>query len=186
MNHCSPVPTAGNDADATNTRAFLQQAVDHYPHLAAFSFTLALPYRESKADQRSIILRFHTEVWLRIGEYSWQRQQERQSSPPTVLRWVWESASAPQCKMVLMLNLDTLGSVRNAQRVENALQAISVAITDAWQTVTGLDHNGITSMTPLIINRAVPGAFTTPFNQLKAQVQAMKVPVATARTGIAG
>ncbi|MGC6031573.1 hypothetical protein [Enterobacter kobei] len=90
----------------------------------------------------------------------------------------------PTCRMVLLLNLDTLGSVRNAQRVENALQAISVAITDAWQTVTGLDHNGITSMTPLIINRAVPGAFTTPFNQLKALVQSMAVPVATTRTGV--
>lgn len=186
MNHCSPVPTAVNDADATNTRAFLQQAVDHYPHLAAFSFTLALPYRESKADHRSLILRFHTEVWLRIGEYSWQRQQERQSSPPTVLRWVWESASAPQCKMVLMLNLDTLGAARNAQHVENALQAISVAIADAWQTVTGVDNDASSNITPLIINRSVRGTFTTPCNQLKAQVQAMEVPVATARTGIAG
>jgi uncharacterized membrane protein len=42
-----------------------------------FCFTLTLPYRESMADYRSLILRFHTEVWQRIGEYSWQRQQAR-------------------------------------------------------------------------------------------------------------
>ncbi|MCU6244334.1 DUF3296 domain-containing protein, partial [Enterobacter asburiae] len=77
-------------------RMFLQQAVDHYPRLVAFSFTLTLPYRESMADYRSLILRFHTEVWQRTGEYSWQRQQERQSSPPTLLRWIWEAASAPE------------------------------------------------------------------------------------------
>ncbi|MGC6031560.1 hypothetical protein [Enterobacter kobei] len=50
----------------------------------------------------------------------------------------------------------------------------------------GIDHDAITSITPIIVNRSVRGAFTTPFNQLKAQVQAMAVPVATARTGIAG
>ena len=184
-NHCTGAK-AGNTVDATSARIFLQQAVDHYPRLAAFCFTLALPYRESMADYRSLILRFHAEAWQRTGEYSRERQQTRRSSPPTVLRWIWEVASAPERKMVLLLNLDTLVAARNVQHVENALQAISVAITNAWQTVTGLDHNGITSMTPLIINRAAPGAFTTPFNQLKAQVQAMEVPVATARTGITG
>lgn len=86
MNHYSPVPTVGNAADVANTRTFLQQAVDHYPRLAAFSFTLALPYSENMADHRSLILRFHTEVWKRTGEYSRQRQQARRHSPPTILR----------------------------------------------------------------------------------------------------
>ncbi|MGC6031572.1 hypothetical protein [Enterobacter kobei] len=85
MNHYPPV-TAGNASDAVNTRVFLQQAVDHCPRQVAFSFTLALPYRESIADYRSLILRFHAEVWQRIDEYSWQRQQERRHSSPTVLR----------------------------------------------------------------------------------------------------
>jgi hypothetical protein len=75
-------------------RMFLQQAVDHYPRLAAFSFTLVLPYRDNMADYRALILRFHTEVWQRIGEYSWQCQQAHQSSPPTLLRWIWASTSA--------------------------------------------------------------------------------------------
>ncbi|MGC6030922.1 DUF3296 domain-containing protein [Enterobacter kobei] len=186
MNPYSPATVSGNSTDAINTHAFLQQAVDHYPRLAAFSFTLVLPYRETMTDYHALILRFHSEVWKRIGEYSRERQQERRHSPPTLLRWLWESVSAPACRMVLLLNLDTLGAARHAQRVENALQAISVAIADAWQTVIRVDHDGITSMTPLIINRSVPGAFTTPFNQLKAQVQTMQAPVATARTGATG
>ncbi|MEH4990300.1 YagK/YfjJ domain-containing protein [Enterobacter asburiae] len=185
MNHYSPV-TAGNASDAASSRIFLQQAVDHYPRLAAFSFTLALPYRESMADYRSLILRFHTEVWQRIGEYSWERQQARQNSPPTLLRWVWESASAPQCRMVLLLNLDTLGAGGHTGLDESAQQAISEILRDAWLTMTGAERSGVTNITPIVLNRTVRGAFTMPFNQLTGQVQAMLAPVATERTGVTG
>ncbi|WP_258306100.1 hypothetical protein [Enterobacter sp. CGMCC 5087] len=71
MNHYPPATTSGNAEDAVNTRAFLQQAVDHYPRLAVFSFTLVLPHHDTMADYRSLILRFHTEVWQRMGDYSW-------------------------------------------------------------------------------------------------------------------
>lgn len=146
----------------------------------AFSFTLGLPYRDSLADYRSLILRFHTEVWQRIGEYSWERQQARRSSPPTLLRWVWEFASATQCKMLLLLNLDTLGKAHD----EIAQQAISEILCDAWLTVTGADRNGVTNITPIIVNRSGRGTFTAPFNQLRSQVQVMVAPVTTARTGV--
>lgn len=75
---------AGNAVDAAQTRAVLQQAVDHYPRLVAFSFTLVLPYHETLADYRSLILRFHSAVWQRTEEYSQARQQERKNSPPTL------------------------------------------------------------------------------------------------------
>ncbi|WP_320910038.1 hypothetical protein [Citrobacter farmeri] len=70
MNNYHTDAVAGSAADPANIRAFLQQAIDHYPRLAAFSFTLALPYRETQADYRLLTLRFHTEVWQRMGEYS--------------------------------------------------------------------------------------------------------------------
>lgn len=184
MNPYSPATVSDNLADTINTRVFLQQAIDHYPRLAAFSFTLVLPYRESMADHRSLILRFHTEVWQRIGEYSWQRQQARQSSPPTLLRWVWESACVPACRMVLLLNLDTLGAGRHTGLDERTQQAISEMLWDAWLTVTGAERNGVTNITPVILNRVGRGVFTTPFNQLTAQVKAMTVPVTLARTGV--
>ncbi|MCU6243928.1 YagK/YfjJ domain-containing protein [Enterobacter asburiae] len=159
---------------------FLQQAVDHYPRLVAFSFTLTLPYRKSMTDYRALILRFHTEVWQQIGKYSWQRQQERRSSPPTLLRWIWEAASAPECKMVLLLNLETLGRVHD----ERVRQRISEMLIDAWTTVTGANRKNVTNITPVILNRVARGVFTTPFNQLTAQIKAMTVPVTLARTGV--
>lgn len=186
VNHSASEITGADRCTPVTIRMFLQQAVDHYPRLVALSFTLLLPHRDAMTDYHALILRFHAEVWQRTGEYSRECQQERRHSPPTILRWLWEAVSAPECKMVLLMNLDTLGATRHVQRVENALQTISVAIADTWQTVTSIDHNGITNIVPLIINRSVRGAFTTPFNQLKAQVQAMEVPVATAKTGATG
>ncbi|WP_336241552.1 YagK/YfjJ domain-containing protein [Citrobacter freundii] len=184
MNPYSPATVSGNSTDAINTHAFLQQAVDHYPRLAAFSFTLTLPHRETVADYRSLILRFHTEVWQRTGACSQERQQERKNSPPTVLRWIWEAASAPECKMVLMLNLDTLGTERNPQMADGAPQALNTIIADTWQRVAGTACAGVTSMTQNIFSRAGRDAFTVPFNQLKTRVQEMTIPVALARTGV--
>ncbi|WP_436882136.1 DUF3296 domain-containing protein [Enterobacter asburiae] len=180
MNHQYSVAAGGNASDAANTRVFLQQAVDHYPRLVAFSFTLALPHRETLADYRSLILRFHAEVWRRTGAYSRVRQQARKHSPPTLLRWMWEAASAPECKMVLLLNLDTLGGVHD----ESAQQGISEMLMDAWITVTGANRKDVTNITPVVLNRVARGVFTTPFNQLSAQVKAMTAPVTLARTGV--
>lgn len=182
MNNPYTGETAGMASDAANTRAFLQQAVDHYPRLAAFGFTLRLPCRENLADYQSLMLRFHTEVWQRTDEYSRNRQQARHHSPPTLLRWLWEAASAPESRVVLLLNLDTLGAWRD----EVVQKEMSGILREAWRTVTGTDRNGVTGITPMILNRSVRGAFTRPFNQLKAQMQAMAVPVATAKTGSTG
>lgn len=184
MNHYLPATTSGNAEDVIDTRAFLQQAVDHYPRLAAFSFSLVLPHHDTMAEYRSLILRFHTEVWQRTGAYSQARQQERKNSPPTVLRWIWEAASAPECKMVLLLNLETLGAARHSPLIENVQQTMSEILNDAWQAVTGDAHDAITSIMPIIVNRSERGVFVMPFNQLNALVQAMAVPVATARTGV--
>ncbi|HFF9735591.1 TPA: hypothetical protein ACGFA9_005223 [Klebsiella pneumoniae] len=70
MNHSYTRDSDAISTDAVSTRAFLQQAVDHYPRLAAFSFTLKFPYREVMSEYRSLILRFHTEFWQLSGEYS--------------------------------------------------------------------------------------------------------------------
>lgn len=183
MNYNPVTLAVDNAAEGLNIRAFLQQAVDHYPRLVAFSFTALLPHSETMADKPTLIARFRTEVWQCIGEYSWQRQQARQSSPPTILRWIWESVSMAECKMVLLMNLDTLGAISNVQLIENAQQAISEIIRDAWLTVTDTDHCSVTNITPIIVNRTGKGTFSAPLNQLQTQVQAMCQPLATAKTG---
>lgn len=160
-------------------RAFLQQAVDHYPRLAAFSLTLKLPYGEAMSEYRSLILRFHTEVWQRTGEYSEQRQKERRNSPPTILRWMWESVSAPECKMVLLMNLDTLGAWRD----EVVRQEMSGLLRDAWCTVKYADNN-IASMLSFIINRTERSSFSQSFSQLQTRVNEMVSLVMMARTSV--
>lgn len=182
MNDHHTGTVAGNAVDAENIRAFLQQAVDHYPRLAAFCFTLVLPYRETLSGYRTLILHFHTEVWQRTGEYSQARQQARHRSPPALLRWIWEAASAPECKMVLMLNLDTLRRTHD----ESAMQVISDILRESCLTVTGADCTGVTDITPAILNCPDRSAFRMRFSQLKATVEGMSLPVITARTGVIG
>ena len=179
MNHSYTRAPDAVSADAFSTRAFLQQAVDHYPRLAAFSFTLKLPYREVMSEYRSLILRFHTEVWQRTGEYSRQCQQARRPSPPTVLRWMWESVSAPECKMVLLMNLDTLGVWRD----EVVQQEMSGILREAWRTVTGTDSN-VTRMASFIISRTEGSSFSRQFSRLNTMVNETVPPVMTARTGV--
>lgn len=82
--------------------------------------------------------------------------------------------------MVLLLNLDTLGRVHD----ESVQQGISEILIDAWITVTGANRKDVTNITPVILNRVARGVFTTPFNQLIAQIKAMTVPVTLARTGV--
>lgn len=130
-------------------------------------------------EYRSLILRFHTEVWQCTGEYSGKRQKERRNSPPTILRWLWESVSAPECKMVLLMKLDTLGALRD----EVLLQEMSGVLREAWRTVTGTDNN-VASMLSFIISRTERCSFALPFSQLQTRVNDMASPVMTARTGV--
>ncbi|HFZ1005372.1 TPA: DUF3296 domain-containing protein [Klebsiella aerogenes] len=183
MNHSYTWVSDAVSADAVSTRAFLQQAVDHYPRLAAFSFMLKLPYRETLADYRSLLQRFHTEVWQRTGEYSRERQQPRRASPPTVLRWVWESTSSPECKTVLLMNLNTLGTVQNPLPGGSVLQQMEVIVSDAWRTVSEANTR-VTSMSSFIVSRSDRSAFTQTFDQLRTRVDKMTCPVVTARTGV--
>ncbi len=74
---------------------------------------------------------------------------------------------------------DTLGRAHD----ESTQQAMRKIIRNAWLSVTGSEHHDVTN---IIINRAVLGAFTSPFNQLRTQVQSMAAPIATARRGIVG
>lgn len=183
MNHNPATPGVDNTTDGLNPHVFLQQAVDHYPRLAVFSFTALLPRSGTMTDNRALILRFHTKVWQRIGEYSWQRQQARRHSPPTILRWIWEPVGTAECKMVLLMNLNTLETVRDPSLIDSALQEMNAAISDAWWTVTGVDNN-VTSMSSFIISRSDKNAFTVPFSRLKAGMNNMVPPVTTARTGV--
>ncbi|MDN8599751.1 DUF3296 domain-containing protein [Citrobacter sp. S2-9] len=183
MNHSYIKATGADSADVVSTRTFLQQAVDHYPRLAVFSFMLELPYRETMNEYRSLVSRFHTEVWQRIGEYSGKCQQARRHSPPTVLRWMWETVSEPECRGIMLMNFDTLGTVRNPPLIENTLQEMSALIDDAWRKVTEAESRAIT-MSSFIISRSDRCSFTQPFSHLLTRVNDMASLVMTARTGV--
>ena len=98
---------------------------------------------------------------------------------------VW-SCNSCGCRLVLMMNVDTLGGGNNSQLNDNALQDMSEIICDAGQATSSIRYETVTNMTSLTISRSGRGAFSSPFNQLKSWVQAMEAPVTTVRAGIAG
>lgn len=81
--------------------------------------------------------------------------------------------------MVLLMNLNTLGVVRD----EGDLQVMSKLLCEAWLTVSEV-HDGIEGIRPIIINRSDRGTNMASFHQLKAQVLPMVAPVLIARTGV--
>lgn len=121
-----------------------------------------------------------------MGEYSRQRQQARHHSPPTLLRWIWEVASAPECQIVLMMNLDTLGAGHTTLHAEINPEEMNALLRESWQAVCGAEHNGVENLTPVILNRSGRSAFTMRFSQLNATVEGMSLPVMMARTGVIG
>jgi len=64
----------------------------------------------------------------------------------------------PECKMVLLMNLDTLGTEKNRQLTDSALQEINAIIADAWQKVAGIVSTDVMSIMPSIINRVGSGS----------------------------
>ena len=159
--------------EAQRINRLLQAAVEHYPRLAAFSFMLVFPPGVASAGYPALISRFHTEVRQRIREYAQQRQQAHRHSPPTILRWLWEGAGAPTCRMVLLMNRDTPGIVEN----DTLLQEAGDILAGAWRTATGTEQYSVEGMVLTTTDRTARDAFTVPFSQLKSRVQEMVAPV---------
>jgi len=100
-----------------------------------------------------------------------------------VLRWLWEAAGKQESRMVLLMNLDTTGTVRNTSLTDSVLQEMCAILNDAWQAVVKAESR-IGNISSFAISRSERGAFATPFSQLRSVVQGMTSPVMTARTGI--
>lgn len=67
--------------------------------------------------------------------------------------------------MVLMTNRNTLEVGSCAQRTENSMQVMSELLREAWLTVAGAVHPGISNITPVALSRSGRGALTTPFSR---------------------
>lgn len=93
--------------DAQRINHVLQAAIDHYPRLAAFKFSLQgantdalfLPDKttqhilnhpaRSDIGAPASVLSFHAAVGHRLGNHVLTRIAAGKTSPPTLLRWVW-------------------------------------------------------------------------------------------------
>ncbi|HHH2114906.1 TPA: hypothetical protein ACPZUT_000236 [Yersinia enterocolitica] len=98
--------------DAQRINHVLQAAIDHYPRLVAFQLNLqgantdalSLP-EETARDIRNHpagaytegptrALAFQADVEHRFGDHALARMTAGKPSPPTLLRWMWETGNA--------------------------------------------------------------------------------------------
>jgi hypothetical protein len=144
---------------------FLQQAVDHYPRLAAFHFSLRLPGPFCGDLQN----RFQQDLRLCIDAFVNQRQSQGKPAPPTRVRMLWGIDHSGNTGVLLLLSQNTFHSVRHDKSLQHAQEDMAALISDVWGSVTGA---GLlpSAITCLSVNRDQPEAFTTQSGNLSALV----------------
>lgn len=111
--------------DAQRIKRVLQTAIDHYPRLAAFQFSLPqaavdamflkeetaryIRYHPARAytEGPASLLAFQADVEHRFCDHALARIAAGNPSPPTLLCWMWETGNALPCQMLLLFNLAT-------------------------------------------------------------------------------
>ena len=97
-----PITITGADAaDGACLHRVLQQSIDHYPRLAALSFTLPESLSDGTATSQARLQRFQSDVYHHFGDYAHLRTTTGKPSQPTLLRWLWGRDG----RMMMLFNL---------------------------------------------------------------------------------
>ncbi|EFH3757567.1 hypothetical protein F9332_25705, partial [Escherichia coli] len=82
-------------------RRFVQQAVDHWPNLLAFHFTLHSAEGNINGQQ---IHAFCTSFYRQVHERITERNHTASPAPPVVLRWLREQHGGATMRCLLLLS----------------------------------------------------------------------------------
>lgn len=189
--------------DAQLIHRELQSAIDHYPRLAAFRFSLQQPEPDERFLTEEIarytrqhpvsanawspasVLAFHADVGHRFDDYVQARTAAGKPSPPTLLRWVWETGHALPCRMLLLFNLATCHHPRQGTgSVEEELKAAASLLSEAWNDVC--PSGELTGMTFFRVERTRSEVFGGQYAALREAASQLAFPVATTRSGQMG
>lgn len=189
--------------DAQRVNCVIQAAIDHYPRLAAFRFSLQQPDTDERflpdqtarhtrqnsasanASTPASVLAFHADVGHRFEDYVQARIGAGKSSPPTLLRWVWENGHTSPCRMLLLFNLATCHhSLQGTGSVEEELKAAASLLGEAWNHVCPAGE--LTGMTFFRVERTRPEAFGGQYAALREATSQLAFPVATTHSGLMG
>lgn len=166
MNHsCTEAVEADNSTPAS-IRRFMQQAIDHYPQLAAFGFTLTVPV----SHWTDLLREFQLRLTLRLHAFADQRQSQGKPAPLTQVRILSGSSGNGSIRVVLLLNQCTFYSPRHDDSLQCAQESMTTLISETVGLVTGSELSPAV-ITRLSVERAVPGTFAAQSDHLSALIR---------------
>ncbi|UAN45236.1 inovirus-type Gp2 protein [Serratia sp. JSRIV001] len=164
----------------------LQSAIDHYPRLAAFRFSLRQPEVDALRLPEEAVVQFIHALQQMTHQYIEIRQSEGKAVPPTMLRILWGVGSSRDIQVMLMLNLSTF-CCRQQQEGEETVLAL---IRQAWAATHGdtpftTEPQVFFPSEPCFLAcRTIPAKFTAQHEVLRSIARQLPAPVAFYRSNV--
>ncbi len=117
-------------------RRFIQQAVDHWPHLLAFYFTLHSAEGNINGQQ---IHAFCTSFYRQVHERITERNHTACPSSPVVLRWLREQHGGATIRCLLLLSQTSICHPRASVTVDEQCSQVVDLLQQTWR---GMDTGG--------------------------------------------
>ena len=114
-------------------RRFVQQAVDHWPHLLAFYFTLHSAEGNINGQQ---IHAFCTSFYRQLHERITERNHTASPAPPVVLRWLREQHEGAQIRCLLLLSQTSICHPRVGVMADEECAQLVDLLQQTWQVIS--------------------------------------------------
>ncbi|HGU1063391.1 TPA: hypothetical protein ACM7DF_004542 [Escherichia coli] len=120
-------------AEPGDIRRFVQQAVDHWPHLLAFRFTLRSAEGSINGQQIQV---FCTSFYRQVHERITESNHMLSPSSPVVLRWLREQHGGATIRCLLLLSQDLFCHPRASATVDEACSQLVDLLQQTWQVIS--------------------------------------------------
>ena len=114
-------------------RRFVQQAVDHWPHLLAFYFTLHSAEGNINGQQ---IHAFCTAFYRQVQEHITERNHTASPAPPVVLRWLREQHGGATIRCLLLLSQTSICHPRASVTGDEACSQLVDLLQQTWRVIS--------------------------------------------------
>ncbi|EBS1452007.1 TPA: hypothetical protein ACNJYU_001535 [Salmonella enterica subsp. enterica serovar Newport] len=114
-------------------RRFVQQAVDHWPNLLAFHFTLHSAEGNINGQQ---IHAFCTSFYRQVHERITERNHTASPAPPVVLRWLREQHGGATMRCLLLLSQTSICHPRVSATVDEECSQRVDLLQQTWRVIS--------------------------------------------------
>ncbi|EFN4093653.1 TPA: hypothetical protein IF937_004748 [Escherichia coli] len=114
-------------------RRFVQQAVDHWPNLLAFHFTLYSAEGNINGQQ---IHAFCTSFYRQVHERITERNHTASPSSPVVLRWLREQHGGATIRCLLLLSQTSICHPRASATVDEECSQLVDLLQQTWRVIS--------------------------------------------------